>query len=162
MNRYEVLIEDTGERYLCREDRNLLEGMETLGRKGVPVGCRNGGCGVCKVRVTDGEFRTRVMSRAHVSADQQDEGVVLACRAYPLGPLSLSVLGAMRKNVCRPMGVAPVGPPAPTLSPLPLPAPVPGPMPSTAPTRPALWVSTEPNDAPRPDDPWAEGQAADT
>ena len=48
MNRYEVLIEDTGERYDCREDRNLLEGMEALGRKGVPVGCRHGGCGVCK------------------------------------------------------------------------------------------------------------------
>ena len=158
MNRHEVLIEDTGEHYVCREDRNLLEGMEALGRKGVPVGCRNGGCGVCKVRVTGGEFRVRVMSRAHVSAAEQAAGIVLACRAYPLGPLSLSVLGAMRKSVCRPTAEAMARAPAPT--PTPSPAPTPGSTPSPAPTRPAHWVSPEPHDAPQADDPWSERRAA--
>ena len=119
MNRHEVLIEDTGETFACREDRNLLAGMEALGRKGVPVGCRNGGCGVCKVRVTQGCFDTRVMSRAHVSADEQADGVVLACRTLPLGPLRVAVVGAMRKNVCRPVQ-----------------------------GRPGHWISPEPQDAP--------------
>ena len=104
MNRHQVLIEDTGETFPCREDRNLLAGMEALGRRGVPVGCRNGGCGVCKVQITAGDFDTRVMSRAHVSEDEQARGVVLACRTLPLGPLRLAVVGGLRKSVCRATG----------------------------------------------------------
>jgi ferredoxin len=53
--KYQVLIEDTGESYRCDERNTVLVGMEALGRKGIPVGCRNGGCGVCKVEVTAGQ-----------------------------------------------------------------------------------------------------------
>src|SRR6218665_694385 len=49
-----VLVEQTGERYACATTESLLQGMLRLGRKGIPVGCVNGGCGVCKVRVLEG------------------------------------------------------------------------------------------------------------
>jgi ferredoxin len=103
MARFEVVIEDTGERYGCADSRSLLEGMESLGRKGIPVGCRNGGCGVCKVAIVSGSIRARVMSRAHVSEEEQLAGQVLACRVQPLSDIHLAVLGPMRKNVCRPL-----------------------------------------------------------
>jgi hypothetical protein len=49
------------------------------------VGCRGGGCGVCRVRVLDGAYTTLRMSRqAHVEADEA-AGVVLACRIVPVG-----------------------------------------------------------------------------
>ena len=38
----------------CDEEQNVLAAMERLGRKGIPVGCRGGGCGVCRVQVTYG------------------------------------------------------------------------------------------------------------
>lgn len=101
MHKYDVLIEDTGERFACPERRSLLEGMVALDRKGIPSGCRNGGCGVCKVQIVDGRFDARVMSRAHVSEDDQRCGRVLACRVQPRSDLRLKVLGAMKKNVCR-------------------------------------------------------------
>ncbi len=41
--KYTVAIANTGERYACAPDRNLLDAMEQLGRRGIPVGCRNGG-----------------------------------------------------------------------------------------------------------------------
>ena len=50
-----VTIADTGESYRCAEHRSVLEGMEALGKKGIPVGCRQGGCGVCKVQVLEGD-----------------------------------------------------------------------------------------------------------
>lgn len=81
---YEVLIEDTGERYACSETESVLEGMVRLGRRGIPLGCRGGGCGVCKVQITAGEYRSRVMSRQHVSAAEQAADCVLACRVHPL------------------------------------------------------------------------------
>jgi ferredoxin len=98
--RFEVHITDTGERYACADTRSLLEGMEALGRRGIPVGCRNGGCGVCKVQVVSGVYTSRVMSRAHVSADDEREGRVLACRVRPASDLSLTVIGKTRKSVC--------------------------------------------------------------
>ena len=41
-----IHIENTGERYLCAEDENLLRGMEMLGRKGIPVGAAAAAAGV--------------------------------------------------------------------------------------------------------------------
>lgn len=99
--RFEVLIEDSGESYRCADTRSLLEGMEALGRKGIPVGCRNGGCGVCKVQITSGKYVSRVMSRAHVSEEDERCGRVLACRVRPTSDLSLVVIGKMKKSVCR-------------------------------------------------------------
>ncbi|MDP3926663.1 MAG: 2Fe-2S iron-sulfur cluster binding domain-containing protein, partial [Hydrogenophaga sp.] len=45
-----VHVAQTGEQYPCASNESLLTGMLRLGRKGIPVGCVNGGCGVCKVR----------------------------------------------------------------------------------------------------------------
>lgn len=101
MAAYTITIDDTGESYRCPEQRSVLEGMEALGRKGIPVGCRNGGCGVCKVQVTSGSYSKRVMSREHVSQADEASGRVLACRIKPSSDLRISVIGSMKKNVCR-------------------------------------------------------------
>jgi|GEM_PF-162255 len=102
MPKFVVRIEDTGEQYACADSRSVLVGMEALGKKGIPVGCRQGGCGVCKVQVLEGEFTRRVMSRAHVSAEEEQGGCVLSCRIYPSSDLRIRVVGSMKKNVCRP------------------------------------------------------------
>ncbi|MDD3677352.1 MULTISPECIES: 2Fe-2S iron-sulfur cluster-binding protein [Thauera] len=98
--RFAVTIEDSGERVACAEQDNVLRAMEALGRKGIPVGCRGGGCGVCKVRVTGGAYHTRKMSRACVSEAEEADGVVLACKLFPDSDLSLKVVGKMAKSVC--------------------------------------------------------------
>ena len=108
MAAYTITIEDTGESYRCVDYRSVLEGMEALGRRGIPVGCRHGGCGVCKVQVTSGSYSKRVMSRAHVSAEEEAAGCVLACRIKPTSDLRIRVLGQMKKNVCRVVEPAPV------------------------------------------------------
>ncbi|MFT3759059.1 2Fe-2S iron-sulfur cluster-binding protein [Thauera sp.] len=95
-----VTVADSGEVFRCREDETLLAGMERLGRRGIPVGCRGGGCGVCKVKIEAGSFSARVMSRECVSAEEERDGIVLACRVKPLSDIRLAVLGKMKKNVC--------------------------------------------------------------
>jgi ferredoxin len=96
---YEILIADTGERFACRAGENILKAMERLSRRGIPVGCRGGGCGVCKVQVRRGEYRAQKMSRAHVSAAEEAVGVGLACRLVPTTDLELTVLGGMRPSI---------------------------------------------------------------
>ena len=79
----------TGERVLVALERaqgfGLLKGLP---RK-LPVGCRRGGCGICRARVLAGDFRVTPMSRAHVSEADEAEGVVLACAIYAESDLTL-------------------------------------------------------------------------
>jgi ferredoxin len=98
---FNVLIEETGESYRCSPAETLLAGMERLGKKGIPVGCRGGGCGVCKVEITSGSYLKRVMSRDYVSVEDEAADRVLACRVRPTSDITLKVLGKMAKNVCR-------------------------------------------------------------
>lgn len=103
-----ITIEETGERYRCSELETLLVGMEKLGKRGIPVGCRGGGCGVCKIEIVSGTYSKRVMSRDHVSVEEEARDVVLACRVRPSGDIVLRVLGQMKKNVCRQVEAAAV------------------------------------------------------
>lgn len=92
-----VRIEDSGETYVCPPEQNLLKAMERLGRRGIPVGCRGGGCGVCKVAVLEGSYTARKMSREQVSEAQERAGIGLACRMFPTSDIRLRVLGHIRK-----------------------------------------------------------------
>lgn len=93
-----VTMVQTGERFACAPGQSLLAAMAKLGRRGIPVGCLNGGCGVCKVRVLRGEVsRLGPVSRAHVSAGEEGAGYSLACRLAPLSDVELEVTGKMQK-----------------------------------------------------------------
>lgn len=93
-----VTIAQTGERFTCAPGQSLLAAMARLGRRGIPVGCLNGGCGVCKVRVLRGEVsRLGPVSRAHVSVEEECAGYSLACRVAPQGDVELEVAGKMQK-----------------------------------------------------------------
>ncbi len=92
-----VEIPETGDRFMCKSQESLLNAMARLGKKGIPIGCRNGGCGVCKVHIRHGEYVNGKMSRAHVTEQEESEGLVLACRCQPLSDLTIEVVGLMRK-----------------------------------------------------------------
>jgi ferredoxin len=92
-----IKLTDTGETFCCRDDQHLLQGMQTfqIGKPmldAITVGCRGGGCGVCRIRVVEGEYELKKMSRKHVSAEEQAEGIVLACRVFPRCDLLVEVL----------------------------------------------------------------------
>ena len=96
--RMNVCVAQTGETYACGTDESLLRGMLRLGRKGIPVGCVNGGCGVCKVRIVDGRVTALgPVSRAHVSAEEERAGLTLACRVAPASAVTLEVAGKLER-----------------------------------------------------------------
>lgn len=75
----------------CRAGERLLVAMERAKKSSfglawptsIPVGCRRGGCGVCRVRVLDGAYTTAPMSATHVSAEEQAQGYALSCCVFP-------------------------------------------------------------------------------
>ena len=95
--KYTIRLVDTGEDFFCRDDQHLLQGMQNF-RIGkamldtIPVGCRGGGCGICRIRILSGEFESKKMSRKHITEADQAAGVVLACRIYPRQDLDIEVL----------------------------------------------------------------------
>ncbi len=94
----QVSIPQTGECYPCAVGESLLQGMMRLGRKGIPVGCVNGGCGVCKIKIINGKTEALgPISRAHVTAEEEAQGYTLACRVGPTVEVSLEVAGKMAK-----------------------------------------------------------------
>jgi ferredoxin len=100
VEKYAVLVIETGEEYLCSSAETLLEGMARIGRKCIPVGCVNGGCGVCKVAIVKGTVhKCGPMSRVHVSEEEELRGVLLACRAMPTSSVELEVIGKMKKAI---------------------------------------------------------------
>jgi len=99
-SRYSVTLLETQESFHCRADESLLAGMVRLGKRGIPVGCRGGGCGVCKIEVVRGDYVRQKMSAAHVDALDLACHRVLACKVLPAGDLEIRVLGKMAQHVC--------------------------------------------------------------
>jgi len=98
-----VEVVQTGECYPCPPQTSLLHGMLCMGRRGIPAGCINGGCGVCKVRIVAGAIRLLgPVSRQHVSVQEEAEGYTLACRAAPVGNVRLEVCQKLAKPFSRP------------------------------------------------------------
>ena len=97
--KYAVNVTNTGEVFECSASHNLLHGMESLGRKGIPVGCRGGGCGVCKLRIESGTVQCDTMSRACVSVVEERQGFVLACRSRPTSDLTVTAVDRLARCV---------------------------------------------------------------
>jgi len=96
-----VEIAGSGERYPCGPGQNLLRAMEALGRRGIPAGCRGGGCGVCKVHIEAGRYHAGKMSVACVSDSEQAEGFVLACKAVPDSDVRLRPVAPLKRCLTR-------------------------------------------------------------
>jgi len=87
---YMITDGETGESFLCHEDESLLAGMRRTGKGPIKFGCFGGGCGVCRVRILKGEYQAfKKMSRAHVSPEDEKQGLVLSCCVKPLSDITL-------------------------------------------------------------------------
>jgi ferredoxin len=92
---FQISVDGFGQSFPCRSDERVLIAMERLGRRDIPVGCRGGGCGACKVLVIEGRYHTGKMSRQQVSEAEAAQGYALACRLYPNTDLKLRPVGTV-------------------------------------------------------------------
>jgi ferredoxin len=80
----DVTILPYGLRVTTAEDETLLRALARAGLR-YRVGCKRGGCGICKVALTLGEVRyERPVADSVLSDDERVEGICLSCRAVPL------------------------------------------------------------------------------
>ncbi len=88
---FRITIEGSDRNVTCLENEPLLIALARQGCIEVPVGCRKGGCGVCKIRVNEGEFETGKMSVRHVSLSERKDNYTLSCKTFPKSDLTITV-----------------------------------------------------------------------
>jgi ferredoxin len=86
---YRITEMHSGAIFACSTGQSVLQAMEQHQLHCVPVGCRGGGCGLCKVQVVSGDYECGRMSSRHVPEQARAQGVVLACRLFPRGDLQI-------------------------------------------------------------------------
>lgn len=87
--KFQIQVINQDKVFFCSSENSLLIGMERFNSGCIDVGCRGGGCGVCKIKVIDGEFTSKRMSKAHISEEDIEQGIVLACRIFPASDMKI-------------------------------------------------------------------------
>lgn len=84
---HRIQLIGTDREFSCAPGQDVLNASIRAGVGWLPVGCRGGGCGVCRVIVCSGEYVAGRMSKRHVAADGAGARFALACRVYPASDL---------------------------------------------------------------------------
>jgi ferredoxin len=117
----EVTILPDGVSVTAGDGETLLRALARVGLR-YRVGCKRGGCGICKVQLKLGEVSyERPIAESVLSDDERVEGLCLSCRAVPItnvvielqeGDRLRRVLGFAYPNSTRPPGRSGTGPAA--------------------------------------------------
>lgn len=86
-----VTIQPSGEEIYLAPGETVLAGLYKAGFA-YTVGCRRGGCGICKIDVTDGDFTyNRPVAESVVSEEERTDGTCLSCRAVPESDITIEM-----------------------------------------------------------------------
>jgi len=92
---YMITLDPAGDAVVCRADETVLSAI-LRSRATVAFGCRGGGCGACRMRLTAGRVDHGRCSAAVLSEDDKREGSFLSCQARPLSDLTVRLTAANR------------------------------------------------------------------
>lgn len=88
-----VTIHPTGEIIWVEPDETVLSGLYRAGYA-YTVGCRRGGCAICKVDCLDGTFEyNRPVADTVISDEERTDGTCLSCRAVPVTDITVQLRG---------------------------------------------------------------------
>jgi ferredoxin len=79
------------ERTIFGDDNDFI--LDTAIRNGVKikVGCKGGGCGICKIQILEGEVDRGHSARSVLPLDEIEEGYALACQTKPNSDVIISI-----------------------------------------------------------------------
>jgi CDP-4-dehydro-6-deoxyglucose reductase len=116
-----VRIEPQGWEAHLSEGEPILAGLNRCGYTVRQVGCRRGGCGICKLELVAGTVTyEKIVADDVLSGDEKAAGKCLTCRAVPDGDVTLHVddgeISAAPAGLLRFLNISsPAAPPAPSM-----------------------------------------------
>lgn len=88
-----VRIDPTGEEIFLAPGEEILAGLYKAGYA-YTIGCRRGGCAICKVDAIDGEFTyNRPVADTVITEEERRDGTCLSCRAVPTTDMTIRLRG---------------------------------------------------------------------
>lgn len=88
-----VTIHPTGEVIYLEPDETVLSGLYKAGYA-YTVGCKRGGCAICKVDCHEGSFTyERPIATSVISEEERVDGTCLSCRAVPETDITIELRG---------------------------------------------------------------------
>jgi 2Fe-2S iron-sulfur cluster binding domain. len=91
MSNWKVSVQSDGREVEVRPGETLFAALRRLDPGLILRGCRNGGCGVCKLRVVSGQYELGLCSASELTPSERAAGWVLSCKATPLSDLVVHV-----------------------------------------------------------------------
>ncbi len=86
-----------------REGETILAALYRAGFA-LKIGCRRGGCGICKIDLPSGQVDYPVaVSDQVLTPEERDSGVALACRAVPRSDIDIAVPPESRLRCIAPL-----------------------------------------------------------
>jgi CDP-4-dehydro-6-deoxyglucose reductase len=76
------------ESFICPETMSIVEAAKIQTAK-IPYGCNGGGCGICKMRIVEGQYKLTDAAAKALSAEEKNNGHAYLCQTYPLSDLQL-------------------------------------------------------------------------
>lgn len=86
-----IIVQPAGTAVYVAPGETVLAGLHQAGYA-YTVGCRRGGCGICKVDVIDGDFSyNRPVAESVITDGERTDGTCLSCRAVPQSDLTIEM-----------------------------------------------------------------------
>ena len=84
-----MTVEPDGEKVPVKAGETILDAMYNSGYA-YRIGCRRGGCAICKVDLVSGAVDyNRPVSEVVLTEQERAEGTCLSCRAVPTGDITI-------------------------------------------------------------------------
>lgn len=96
--KYDVFVKDKIRTQKCLENKNLMDSLYVYTDL-VPKGCHNGACGVCKIKVHSGEFNKDKMNRKHITEEEENDNILLACKVFPKGDMEIEFISRAKNEI---------------------------------------------------------------
>jgi CDP-4-dehydro-6-deoxyglucose reductase len=79
---FQITVQPSGHQFECEDDETVLAAAIRAGI-GLPYGCKNGACGSCKGKVTEGLVELKPHQQRALSEQEKAQGFTLFCCAIP-------------------------------------------------------------------------------
>lgn len=99
---FSISIDQSEHTFTANDNETILDAALRAGVE-LPYGCRNGSCGSCKIRLLRGAVRYPFdLTPPALSADDVEEGKILACSAYATENVTLAAGSAVDNELPQP------------------------------------------------------------
>jgi ferredoxin len=89
MNDYRIKVLPDDRTIIAKNNESILDTAIRNGVK-IKVGCKGGGCGICKIQVLEGDVDRGHSARSVLPLHEMEEGYALACQTRPQSDLVIS------------------------------------------------------------------------